>query len=176
MNPNTAPRPATAAQLDYLRSLLTARQVPPAQRTVIQAALDNGDMNAPTASVCITALRALPPQPRNAPAPQPVTEPGMYRRPDGTIARVQRSRQSPDGRRRLYAKLLVTYTDPDGSQRAAYEYNPGLINRLSPADRMTPEQAQAYGRETGSCCVCARTLTNPDSIAAGIGPICSGRL
>lgn len=29
-----------------------------------------------------------------------------------------------------------------------------------------------YGRETGACSCCGRDLTNPDSIAAGIGPIC----
>lgn len=33
--------------------------------------------------------------------------------------------------------------------------------------------AIAYGKETGICCVCARTLTNPTSIEAGIGPICA---
>jgi hypothetical protein len=32
--------------------------------------------------------------------------------------------------------------------------------------------AVRYGRETGSCSCCGRDLTNPESIAAGIGPIC----
>ena len=32
--------------------------------------------------------------------------------------------------------------------------------------------AVRYGKETGSCSCCGRDLTNPDSIAAGIGPIC----
>ena len=32
-----------------------------------------------------------------------------------------------------------------------------------------------YGRELGRCGVCNRTLTDPDSIAAGIGPVCAGR-
>lgn len=31
----------------------------------------------------------------------------------------------------------------------------------------------AYGRLIGSCGVCSRTLTNPQSIAAGIGPVCA---
>ena len=35
--------------------------------------------------------------------------------------------------------------------------------------------AVAYGRETGSCSCCGRELTDPVSIAAGIGPICAGR-
>jgi hypothetical protein len=33
--------------------------------------------------------------------------------------------------------------------------------------------AIAYGRETGTCSVCGRTLTDANSIAAGIGPICA---
>jgi len=32
-----------------------------------------------------------------------------------------------------------------------------------------------YGKETGVCCCCGRTLTDPVSIDAGIGPICAGR-
>ena len=33
--------------------------------------------------------------------------------------------------------------------------------------------AVAYGRETGICSCCGRTLTDPESIARGIGPICA---
>jgi hypothetical protein len=35
--------------------------------------------------------------------------------------------------------------------------------------------AEAYGIETGVCCVCNATLTNKESIARGIGPICASR-
>ena len=34
----------------------------------------------------------------------------------------------------------------------------------------------AYARESGNCYICNRTLTTPESIEAGIGPICAGRL
>lgn len=33
-------------------------------------------------------------------------------------------------------------------------------------------EAQKHGHETGSCSCCGRTLTNPESIENGIGPIC----
>jgi len=36
-------------------------------------------------------------------------------------------------------------------------------------------QAVAYGRQTGSCSCCGRELTDPVSIAAGIGPICANK-
>lgn len=32
--------------------------------------------------------------------------------------------------------------------------------------------AKAYGYETGSCSCCGRTLSDPQSVALGIGPIC----
>ncbi len=38
------------------------------------------------------------------------------------------------------------------------------------------EASRAYGREIGACGICGRTLTNPDSIADGIGPICSSKM
>lgn len=31
------------------------------------------------------------------------------------------------------------------------------------------------GTRTGSCCICGRELTDPESVALGIGPICGGR-
>lgn len=37
------------------------------------------------------------------------------------------------------------------------------------------ESAKLYGKVTGECGICHKTLTNPDSIAAGIGPICAGK-
>lgn len=35
--------------------------------------------------------------------------------------------------------------------------------------------AVEHGRMTGHCCVCNRLLTDPDSVARGIGPICAER-
>lgn len=37
------------------------------------------------------------------------------------------------------------------------------------------QAAIAYGKEFGKCSVCARTLSDPESIARGIGPICADR-
>lgn len=37
------------------------------------------------------------------------------------------------------------------------------------------EAARLYGRKTGVCSCCARELTDPKSIAAGIGPICESK-
>lgn len=37
------------------------------------------------------------------------------------------------------------------------------------------EAARMYGKQTGVCCCCGRELTDPVSIAAGIGPICANK-
>lgn len=40
-----------------------------------------------------------------------------------------------------------------------------------------PQEAMLrYGREIGTCGHCGRTLTNEDSRALGIGPVCRGRM
>jgi hypothetical protein len=37
------------------------------------------------------------------------------------------------------------------------------------------EAARLHGQRTGSCSCCGRELTNAESIALGIGPICRER-
>lgn len=45
------------------------------------------------------------------------------------------------------------------------------INALRPDE--WKDEAIQYGRNTGICSCCGRTLTNPESIANGIGPVCA---
>lgn len=61
--------------------------------------------------------------------------------------------------------------------RVSWDYEAGLINKIGSEswDRMTLEQAQEFGALYGVCMVCGRTLTDPKSIEAGIGPICAKR-
>lgn len=44
---------------------------------------------------------------------------------------------------------------------------------IKPEHRMTLDEAKEYGKVTGTCCNCGRLLTNEESIANGIGPICA---
>lgn len=84
-------------------------------------------------------------------------DPGIYARADGTIVKVQKTK---DGER-TYGKEL----DEHGS----WNYVPGALRNLT---RLTAEEAKAYGHRTGRCCCCGRELTNETSITLGIGPIC----
>lgn len=113
----------------------------------------------------LSALKAAPYRSRATTSPDTpgVTE-GMYKRADGAIYKVQRSRES----QRLYAKRLNQDTQ-------TFEYASGALRSLTPADRMTLDEAKAYGALYGTCCVCSRTLTDETSIENGIGPVCAGK-
>jgi hypothetical protein len=84
---------------------------------------------------------------------------------DDTVARVKISRSSG----KPYAVVLDAAT-------GEWVYTPGVVKNLSSDDVVSYEIAASFGRRTGRCMMCGRTLTNAESIDAGIGPICGGRL
>lgn len=111
-----------------------------------------------SASKVIDWLMAQPQQ-TNSDA---VTDEGMYL--DGfTIFKVRRSKTSGS----LYAMRLI------GNK---FIYEAGVVRNLKASQRMSLDQAKAYGVQTGTCCVCAAVLSDPKSIAAGIGPVCAKRV
>lgn len=62
-----------------------------------------------------------------------------------------------------------------GSQRPNQAYSGKSMHAMSLIAE-NPEAASArYGQEIGVCGVCGRTLTDPDSIRRGIGPVCAER-
>jgi hypothetical protein len=89
------------------------------------------------------------------------TEPGVYWT-NGQVYKIVISRTSGQP----YAKR-----DANGT----WEYAPGVIYSLKTCDLLTYEQAAAIGRATGNCVCCGRELSDQDSVAAGIGPVCAKR-
>lgn len=162
---------ATPAQKTYIIDLLNTREIPIAQNGIwmeVSAKLEADTLTKREASFAIGALKDLPRRvtetveklkPSNR-----ITEDGMYRK-DGIIYRVQRARGSGN----LYGKRLDQET-------MSFEYIPGILSEITPADRMTLEEAKEFGALYGVCCVCATVLTNEVSIAEGIGPICGKRV
>lgn len=106
--------------------------------------------------------------------PKDVTE-GFWKLGDD-VYKVQRA---VHGSGYLYAKKLVISVsgdpgDPDTS--AGWDYTPGMMPKLAAgAHELTKDEAAEFGKLYGVCCICGRTLTNEESIAAGIGPVCSGK-
>lgn len=89
---------------------------------------------------------------------------GFYRAGNGDIYQVFQARHGSH----LLAKVLDQET-------GKFEYA-GAAKRFVKADqRMTLEEAQEYGKQTGICMVCSRRLTAPESVEAGIGPVCARR-
>lgn len=96
------------------------------------------------------------------------TPEGMHKRGE-KIFKVQRSPRTG----RLYAKRLDGVGDVDGPSKWTFNYAPGAIRDLSPETLMTLDEAKRFGALYGTCCACGRTLTDEESIAAGVGPVCA---
>ena len=80
------------------------------------------------------------------------------------------------GSRRYAKRLHTVQAVVDGKLEitsATWEFEPGLIKEIKPSHELTEEQAAEFGQLYGWCCICGRRLTNEDSIARGIGPVCA---
>ena len=143
---------ATEKQISFIESLISKNDP---TRVVDFTTLSVAD-----ASALIGELRQLEAKISSMTIAQ-LTE-GMYQTADGVIYRVQRSRELG----KLYAKRL----NPLGN---SFEFAPGVIRTLTANDKMSLEDAKAFGVATGICCVCAAFLTDEKSVAAGIGPVCA---
>lgn len=147
--------PATPKQISFLTTLASERGYDLSER-------NPAGLTVREASELIEFLLALP---------KPTTvsfvelEIGMYRLSNGDIYRVQRSRESG----RLYAKKLDWANN-------TFEFSSGAMRLITAADRMTLDEAKAWGVETGICCVCSAFLTDQKSVEAGIGPVCAKRV
>ncbi len=146
-------KPASDKQVAFLHTLISER--------VFEGAVDFATLTSAEASSLITELLNSP---RKSGAER-VSDEGMYRNAEGDIFRVQRSKESGN----LYAKRLDII---DGG----FVYEAGAIRNLKPSDRMTLDDAKAFGVQYGICCVCGALLTNEVSVAEGIGPVCGGRV
>ena len=156
-------KPATAKQREFIERLRAERGQP-------ATAMGLEHLTSKQASTMIETLLAMP---KAAPATHPDSKPGsveegMYLVGD-TVYKVQRALAQGSGH--PYAKRLVP---GDGyGAKAHFVYAPGILHTLKPEHRMTLEQAKQWGALYGTCCKCGRTLTDENSIEAGIGPVCA---
>jgi hypothetical protein len=147
-------KPASDKQVAFLHTLISER--------VFEGAVDFATLTSAEASSLITELLNSPR--KSGAVVERVSEEGMYRNAEGDIFKVQRSRESGN----LYAKRLDLIE--------GFIYEAGAIRNLKPSDRMTLDDAKAFGVQYGICCVCGALLTNEVSVAEGIGPVCGGRV
>lgn len=107
------------------------------------------------------------PTPRTATTPA-ITEPGLYVTTDGqTVYRVKVSANTGN----LYACRLDTTQGIPAADRWIYEGQAPLRTvNLTP---LTKDLATTYGHTTGICARCGADLSNPESVARGLGPVCA---
>ncbi|WP_086859801.1 DUF6011 domain-containing protein [Streptomyces milbemycinicus] len=178
--PHKAPAPraaqtgpaVTPKQREFIESLIAELGDAEGQVAVLRDSavtlLNQGVLNRRTASQLIDALtqaRADHRRKQHQAATAGLEEEGMCL----CESRIYRVKRSEAGR--LYALELVT---ENGASR--FEYNRGAVFKLRPEHRMSVEQAAEHSRLIGACCVCGTTLTDPKSIARGIGPVCARRV
>lgn len=170
---NKTPAPASERQLEFLLNLVTeradleGRDLP--QRVVDwvkESTKANVSRRIDKAKDTLAELR------KNAPV-QPSTpselEDGIYFLEYNGKARIFKVIHAVHGSGRQYAKELDTET-------GEWVMAPGYVRRFTPADKMDLAKAQEFGHLYGLCVRCGRTLTDEGSIAAGIGPICAGKM
>lgn len=99
---------------------------------------------------------------------------GMYRKTDGRMFRVYPARNGGH----LLCKELVPDSEPGWSKdcKWSFEYRGAAHRFVSANERMTLEEAKRFGHDFGVCCCCGALLTDPDSVARGIGPVCASKV
>lgn len=56
-----------------------------------------------------------------------------------------------------------------------WDYARGYVFQLTANELLSVDEVRAFGLRTGMCAICGRTLTDPESVQKGIGPICEGK-
>jgi hypothetical protein len=177
---NHQPAPVTEKQIAYINSLLnqlaTKIADAPERTTIVQEALavhdtvkillnQNGVSKA-QGSRAIEMLLSWN-QRSFAPRPVPVVREkapiGVYKRGE-EIYRVIKGRQSAN----TYAQRLTV----DFNGAPTWVYEGGMVFELKVEELISPEVAAQMGRSVGYCVICGRFLTDAESVAKGIGPVC----
>lgn len=76
----------------------------------------------------------------------------------------------------LYVKHHGEYAGkiaPTGVFSPAYGVAQDVVDGLAAIGNDPLAEAVKHGKETGQCACCGRQLTDPESVARGIGPICA---
>ena len=75
---------------------------------------------------------------------------------------------APYGQNQWYGRITT-----DGRAMLKRDVPEGVTDLLNRLEHDPKATLEVVGKQTGTCGCCGRELTNPDSVAAGIGPICA---
>lgn len=104
---------------------------------------------------------------------------GGLKRPALAIGEIKLNPAKPTGRNpgAIYVKLNGIYQGKiaDGRFLPLREADPTIVARVTAIAADPLAAAVLSGKETGRCSCCSRLLTDANSVAAGIGPICAAK-
>lgn len=170
--------PATDKQIKFLYSLATTKELVYGTNDECVANLDrmqaSGGISKDIASGLIGVLVKLPKRTTTpAAAKQAVAlEDGVYRDGNGIFWMVY---HTVHGANQQVAKRLVVTTNTDGTFNGTWDYaGKAPLASLTPADKLSAEDAAQFGKVYGFCVRCARTLTKEESKHVGYGQTCAG--
>lgn len=159
---SAAVRYATAAQVGFLKKLLSSREH---DEKVDVTALEMLPLS--VASDMISRLKAAPYKGQEKSQKRYIPEEGLYE-VDGVVYKVQKAKAT--GSDNTYAKVM----DKETGEFSYVGQKPFDI--LTEDKKMSREEAGKYGRLYGHCIRCGRTLTDDFSITNGLGKVCYAKM
>lgn len=166
----TTAKPASDKQIAYIKSLMAQAFGENADEAFM--AFQQSEPTSAQASKQIEALLASTPKiAKGIDTKTPTaTVPNGIHYIDQRVYRIRESKSSGQ----QYAERLLTV-----AERAENDGKPWLyegrkpLYKASEATLLTLEQAKVFGKGYGICAVCGALLEDPESVEAGIGPVCA---
>lgn len=169
----------TPKQVEFLRTLAVETMgEQDAQTYLDQLRSDHPRPTAEQASGWITELK-------DRKAHNPITAPPKARGGLPSVAAGRYAVTADDGTTLLYKVdrpsegkfagwTFVKWVRDNGYESALTKHQAEKVLTKIAANPM--DALVAYGRKTGVCGVCGRKLTDPESVEAGIGPVCASKV
>lgn len=187
--------PATEKQVAFITKLIGERVVDDEHAHYLFNAMEDNALGKFAASKEIESLLSKPKKEQASTAPggksamNKEAHPGYYT--DGTrFYEVVQSKQGNKYAKELTVQMPKCEGHADGpvmgetfycdgtcnkKGKATWVYRPGVMKAFQTWLPVDAAQAAEFGKMFGACFVCGRTLTDPKSVEAGIGPVCAGK-
>jgi len=146
-------------QVSYVMDLLSKREWPDA--------LTEDDLRAMERRQVSKLIGQLLGAPHKAQPASTGWDVGVYKTSDGRVLRVYLGQRS--------GRLLVSQAVDTGHKWKYVYIGAANAHHMGDAQPLPLEEAKEWGRLTGMCMICGRRLDVPESVEAGIGPVCASK-
>lgn len=161
--------PATQSQINFIKKLMGERVVPGSVVHDLKVSISAGTLTKGAASENIDLLLNSPKRDTSDDhkvVSQPKVTPVVGYYVDEASQTFYEVVKSKAGKH--YAKKFEVQ-----GKTGKWLYAPGAIKSYADWKKISLDDAAQFGIAHGVCLCCGRTLTAPESVAAGIGPICA---